>query len=36
VRLLLDRIAEPDAPPTTRRLLPRLVVRESCGCPGST
>ena len=36
VRLLLDRIAEPDAPPTTRRLLPRLVIRESCGCPGST
>ncbi|WP_328302697.1 LacI family DNA-binding transcriptional regulator [Actinomycetospora sp. NBC_00405] len=36
VRLLLDRIATPDAPPTTRRLLPRLVVRESCGCPGST
>jgi len=36
VRLLLDRIAEPDAPPTTRRLLPRLVVRESCGCPGAT
>ena len=36
VRLLLDRIATPDAPPTTRRLLPRLVVRESCGCPGPT
>jgi LacI family transcriptional regulator len=32
VRLLLARIAEPEAPPTTRRLAPRLVVRESCGC----
>jgi LacI family transcriptional regulator len=32
VRLLLARIAEPDAPPTTRRLAPTLVVRQSCGC----
>lgn len=32
VHLLLARIAEPGAPPTTRRLAPRLVIRESCGC----
>jgi LacI family transcriptional regulator len=32
VEMLLGRIAEPDAPPTTRRLAPRLVIRESCGC----
>lgn len=32
VHLLLARIADPDAPPTTRRLAPTLHVRESCGC----
>ncbi|PVZ07703.1 LacI family DNA-binding transcriptional regulator [Actinomycetospora cinnamomea] len=32
VQMLLARIGDPDAPPTTRRLAPRLVVRESCGC----
>jgi len=32
VEMLLGRIADPAAPPTTRRLAPRLVVRESCGC----
>lgn len=34
VRMLLARIADPDAPPRTRRLPPTLHVRESCGCPG--
>jgi LacI family transcriptional regulator len=32
VEMLLARIADPDAPPTTRRFAPPLVVRESCGC----
>lgn len=33
VHLLLGRIAEPGTAPTTRRLPPQLIVRESCGCP---
>jgi LacI family transcriptional regulator, galactose operon repressor len=33
VRLLLERIAEPDRRPVTTRLEPRLVRRQSCGCP---
>ena len=32
VEMLLARIADPEAPAATRRLAPRLVVRESCGC----
>jgi LacI family transcriptional regulator, galactose operon repressor len=32
VRLLVDRIADPDRPPTTVRIPPRLVHRRSCGC----
>jgi LacI family transcriptional regulator, galactose operon repressor len=32
VRLLLDRVADPDRPPTTVRIPPRLVHRHSCGC----
>lgn len=32
VRLLLDRIAEPDRPPTTLRIPPVLAHRHSCGC----
>lgn len=32
VRLLLDRIADPDRPPETLRLPPRLMHRHSCGC----
>jgi LacI family transcriptional regulator len=32
VRLLVDRIADPDRPPTTVRIPPRLVHRHSCGC----
>ncbi|GAA4551659.1 LacI family DNA-binding transcriptional regulator [Pseudonocardia xishanensis] len=32
VRLLLRRMAEPDAPPRTVRLPPRFVHRDSCGC----
>jgi LacI family transcriptional regulator len=34
VRLLLRRIAEPDAPPRTVRLKPTLMHRDSCGCGG--
>jgi LacI family transcriptional regulator len=33
VRLLLDRIADPDRPPATRRLPTTFVHRRSCGCP---
>jgi LacI family transcriptional regulator len=33
VRLLLERIADPDRPAVTTRLEPRLVLRQSCGCP---
>ena len=33
--LLLDRIAEPGLPRRIERLPTRLVVRESCGCPGT-
>ncbi|HEX3650904.1 MAG TPA: LacI family DNA-binding transcriptional regulator [Pseudonocardiaceae bacterium] len=32
VRLLVDRIADPDRPPATVRIPPRLVHRRSCGC----
>lgn len=32
VRLLLDRIADPDRPVETLRLPPRLMHRHSCGC----
>ena len=32
VRMLLRRTGEPEAPPETLRLPPRLVVRDSCGC----
>ncbi len=32
--LLLDRIGEPGRPRRIERLPTRLVVRESCGCPG--
>jgi len=32
VRMLLRRRDEPAAPPTTLRLPPRFVVRDSCGC----
>jgi LacI family transcriptional regulator len=31
VELLLERIAEPDRPPRTERLVPTLMHRESCG-----
>jgi DNA-binding LacI/PurR family transcriptional regulator len=30
-KTMLDRIADPTAPATSRALTPRLVVRESCG-----
>ncbi|HEY0807249.1 MAG TPA: LacI family DNA-binding transcriptional regulator [Pseudonocardiaceae bacterium] len=33
VRLLIDRIAEPDRPASTIRIPPTLVHRHSCGCP---
>ncbi|MEU3713852.1 LacI family DNA-binding transcriptional regulator [Streptomyces catenulae] len=33
VRLLLDRLAEPDRAPRTLRLPCTLVHRSSCGCP---
>jgi LacI family transcriptional regulator len=33
--LLLSRIAEPGLPRRVERLPARLVIRESCGCPGS-
>lgn len=33
VQLLLARIADPDRDHTTLRLPPRLMHRESCGCP---
>ena len=33
--LLLERIADPGLPRRVERLPARLVVRESCGCPGS-
>jgi LacI family transcriptional regulator len=33
--LLLERIAEPARPRRVERLPTRLVVRESCGCPGA-
>ena len=32
VRMVLRRREEPAAPPTTLRLPPRFVVRDSCGC----
>jgi LacI family transcriptional regulator len=34
VRLLLDRLAEPEREPVTVRLHPTFMHRESCGCPG--
>ncbi|HEX3789187.1 MAG TPA: LacI family DNA-binding transcriptional regulator [Pseudonocardiaceae bacterium] len=33
VRMLLERIANPDGPPRTVRLAPTLMHRQSCGCP---
>jgi LacI family transcriptional regulator len=33
MRLLLRRLAQPEAPPRTVRLRPTIVHRESCGCP---
>ncbi|TCO64845.1 LacI family transcriptional regulator [Actinocrispum wychmicini] len=33
VRMLLLRIADPSRPPTTTRLQPVLMHRQSCGCP---
>jgi LacI family transcriptional regulator len=33
VKMLLDRIADPDREPSTVRLAPTLVHRQSCGCP---
>jgi LacI family transcriptional regulator len=33
VRLLLDRIADPDRPPVTKRLQTTFMHRRSCGCP---
>jgi LacI family transcriptional regulator len=33
VRLLLARIDDPARPPTTVRLAPEFVHRDSCGCP---
>jgi DNA-binding LacI/PurR family transcriptional regulator len=30
-KTMLDRIADPTAPASSRALTPRLVVRESCG-----
>lgn len=33
VKLLLDRIADPDAPPRQIQLATTLHHRESCGCP---
>jgi LacI family transcriptional regulator len=33
--MLLDRIADPARPRRVERLATTLVVRESCGCPGS-
>jgi LacI family transcriptional regulator len=32
LRLLLRRLADPDQPPTTRRVPPTFMRRESCGC----
>jgi LacI family transcriptional regulator len=32
VRLLVARIADPDREPSTIRIPPTLVLRESCGC----
>jgi LacI family transcriptional regulator len=32
VRMLLDRIADPDREPSTVRISPTLVHRRSCGC----
>jgi LacI family transcriptional regulator len=36
VRLLLNRLSEPQRPPQTLQLAPRLIHRESCGCPLET
>lgn len=33
VEVLLERIADPDAPPRDVQLETRLVLRRSCGCP---
>jgi LacI family transcriptional regulator len=33
VRMLMERLAEPDLPPRTVQLTPSFVHRESCGCP---
>lgn len=35
VRMLFERIADPDLAPRHLRLEPRFMVRESCGCPAS-
>ena len=32
--LLLERIDDPGLPRRVERLPTRLIVRESCGCPG--
>jgi len=32
VRMLLDRIADPDRKPTTARLPATFMHRNSCGC----
>lgn len=36
VRMLLDRLGDPQRPPQTIQLAPRLIYRESCGCPPTT
>jgi len=36
VRLLLNRLNDPQQPPQTVRLAPRFIHRESCGCPRGT
>jgi LacI family transcriptional regulator len=33
VRLLLERITQPNRRPVTVRLEPQLILRQSCGCP---
>jgi LacI family transcriptional regulator len=33
VRLLIDRIADPDRPASIIRIPPTMVHRQSCGCP---
>jgi LacI family transcriptional regulator len=33
VRMLMERLADPELPPRTVQLTPTFVHRESCGCP---